>query len=834
MKEIQIHFPLVEKRTITTCQVIKNREKPQDEWYTSIQKKINELSYKKTLLQSLPTEIRMGGFAYPEKKGEAPKRDYGESWTLAGLLLLLGLTRKDIILATGKISIELGKVYVGRVDQFQKKLELFSHDERFSLFIVPSENLADIRKPFPNIRFLSLQELAKEKKKVDKSSEKVVVSVGSSPEELDLLISLFCNHNKKKESTWHLSRIFTPLQLFTISLIVLLTVIAGSIAMVPLPENNLRRKESTVVYDAHGDILRVFRSSKGQFALPYQPAAKVPEKLEKSVLFFEDRQFYHHFGVNPFSVMRALYQNISKGRKFSGASTITMQLARLIKEKDRSFSNKILETLQAFKMEFKYEKEDILRKYLSFCPYGGNVYGYRTASIRYFRKEPAQLTWAESALLAILPNAPGLMHPEKNRNYLIKKRDRLLKKMAEADIINRDEYKQAISENVPKIAWPFETGAWHATRHLKAKSRSHSIETSLLKTPQSKTEKLLKNVAESETSFKHIAAIAVENRTGEVRVWVGSQDFFNDFISGQVDGVLARRPAAGMLQPFLYALSIDRGLLLPDSLILDIPGSFKGYIPTNRDTQYSGLISAKEALMTHRSVPAVRLLDTIGVEDFFTFLKIAGLKTLNHPPEWYQYSLVAGGTDVRLIDLAKLYSGIAREGLFSTLSLEGKREKLPADAKRLVSPGASWLIIDKMMKKEKLYGVEAAVSSTCSRLNKDCWTVAMTPQWTVAYWGGNPRNRQNSEDENLSHLTKLAFETLSYLPQDKTESWFEKPEKSMKEMQACVDTGFSADGVACKKEFRPAPIDSVLRKSLWRDSEGKLIFPPNILKHIKE
>lgn len=784
MKKINFHFPLVTERTVKVSGVATGLQKPDDDWYKSINKKINELSYKKTLLHFLPTEIRMGGYAYPQKDGPTPDRDFGESWTLAGLMELLcremypasWLSEDEDVLATGKISVELGKVYVGRVDMFQEKLRYFLGNSKFRLFIVPSENLADVGKDVANVRFMSLNELSKEKGKITKIKDKTVVSVGSSPDELEKLIFLLFTKDKKNER-WKLPSIFTPVRLLVLTLLVIAGFIAGGIAAIDLPEENFRKKQSTVIYDAHGDILRVFTSRKGQFVMPYQPQARIPEKLEKAVLFFEDRQFYSHFGVNPFSVLRAVYQNVSKGRKFSGASTITMQLARLMKEKDRSFSNKVLETFQALKLEMKYEKEDILRKYLTYCPYGGNIYGYRTASLRYFRKEPDQLSWAEAALLAILPNAPGLMHPEKNRDYLIAKRDRLLKRMFEKGVLGKVAYDQAVSEKVPMIAWPFDTGAWHASRYLRSKSHRNSVTTSILRTPQNKTEKLLKLSQQDDSGFTNIASVAVENSTGEVRIWVGSQDFFNDYINGQVDGVLARRPAAGMLQPFLYALSMDKEIIKQDSLIQDSFVKFNKYTPINRDGKYPGKIPLSKALKEQRTVPAVKLLDVLGIEEFFTFLKIAGLKTLNYLPKWYSYSLVSGGTDVRLIDLARLYSGLARYGKFSTLSLEGKRQKLPTDAKQLITPASSWKVLE-LMSNEEIKGKKAVVSATCTRKEKDCWVVAVTPKWTVAYWGGNLNSRESNSTEDLKFLKDLTFSTLSYLPHDE-DIWFENPEKSI-------------------------------------------------------
>ncbi|HPM45859.1 MAG TPA: transglycosylase domain-containing protein, partial [bacterium] len=203
---------------------------------------------------------------------------------------------------------------------------------------------------------------------------------------------------------------------------------------VDLPVNNLSQKESSVVYDRNGEMIRVF-TKDGFFYLPYNENDNIPEKLKKAVLFYEDRKFEHHFGVDLSAIVRAAYQNIKKGKIHSGASTVTMQLCRLMTQKKRSFKNKITESIQALKIERKWNKDVILRKYLTYCPYGQNIYGYKTASLKYFRKPAEDLNWSEAALLAILPNAPGLLHPEKNRERLTNKRNDLLKRMMDAQVI---------------------------------------------------------------------------------------------------------------------------------------------------------------------------------------------------------------------------------------------------------------------------------------------------------------------------------------------------------------------------------------------------------------
>ncbi len=586
---------------------------------------------------------------------------------------------------------------------------------------------------------------------------------------------------------------------------------------IPFPEENFNKKESTVVYDKNGELLRVFRSNKGQFCFPFNSESPLPDKLVKTVLYYEDRYFFYHQGINPFSIFRALAQNIISRRRVSGASTITMQLSRLMREKPRTLPNKVLEMLQSIRFELKYNKEKLLRMYLTYCPYGGNVFGYRTAVKRYFRTEPDSLTWAQAALLAVLPNSPQLMHPEKNRHMLIEKRDRLLERMFDDEILSEEEYSDAVDEKVPNVSYPFETSAWHVARFLNQRVSRHEIKTTLNKQYQVKTEQLLRNFSERfpETSLTNIAALVVDNSTSEIKVWLGSPDFFDTYTNGQVDGVMARRDAGKMLHPFLYASAIDRGILMPESIIPDIEEVYDGYVPANRDGQYLGLVEASKVMENFRVAPAVKILSEIGFERFYTFLRHAGMETLEQPPEWYRFSLVSGGVDIRLIDLASLFKGLANYGKFSKPEI--LFESSGVEGRQLISSAASWLVISNMSKSDD---GKTRTASDCTRSRKDCWFVRISPQWTVLFWGGSIHGK-SAQDYDMNILRILSREIYRMLEKKSEKEKFMKPVSKMKKISLCSETGY-ASGEYCEKTMlRYAPQNmEKLKVCPWHNPDG--------------
>ncbi len=526
-----------------------------------------------------------------------------------------------------------------------------------------------------------------------------------------------------------------------------------------MPENNFVNMQSRVVLDRNGDILKVYPTLKGQFCLPENNNVQIPLKLEKALLLFEDKNFYHHLGFDPFSILRAVKQNLEKGKVVSGASTITMQLARLMKDKPRTFYSKIIELFQAIRFETKYSKSQILRKYLTYCPYGGNIIGYETASIRYFRKKSSELTWAEAATLAILPNAPGLIHPEKNRTALILKRNRLLKRMYNEKIISENEYTIAIAEKIPDMAYPFESIALHASQYLTENNSNKIIKSTISKEIQSKTEKLIRNFASFDinTKISTVSAIMLDNKSSEIITYLGSHDFFDEYTKGQVDGITAYRAVGGMLHPFIYALAIENKFISPDTEISDTLFEQENYVIENDDNFYMKSISAESALRKLRKTPAARVLKKISPAEFYLFLKNTGVKRFNNPPEWYGFSFASGTVDMRLKDIALLYSGLAQDGTFSKPCMNYcKTESI-----KLISNKTS-LTIKTMLGKKKGDN-QTIVISDINKTGKDIWLVAINNDFTIALRGSYLFGPPEDVNSDKKILKKIAFNMLSFL-----------------------------------------------------------------------
>ncbi len=347
------------------------------------------------------------------------------------------------------------------------------------------------------------------------------------------------------------------------SLIILLLVMGLVYMIIPDASQYLNRF-GKIVFDRHGRILRSFLNEDEQWC--FSPQNDVtPSKLEKAVLIFEDRYFYWHPGFNPLSICKALIRNIRAGEVVSGGSTITMQVCRIAQPGRRTVLKKIYELLQAIKLEIKFSKREILSLYLNNAPYGGNIIGIRAASYKYFGREPAQLSWAEAALLAVLPNAPGQLSPGKNQQLLINKRNLLLQKLKEHGYLDELTCRLSCQEPAPDTSLTLPCEAPHFTRLAAEKEDSPEILTTL--------DLELQNLVEQSISFRsaylrecginNLAAIVADNKSGEILVWIGSQDFYDFENCGQVNGVIAERSPGSTLKPFLYALAIEKGLIVP-------------------------------------------------------------------------------------------------------------------------------------------------------------------------------------------------------------------------------------------------------------------------------
>lgn len=534
--------------------------------------------------------------------------------------------------------------------------------------------------------------------------------------------------------------------------------------------------------------------------MPPVPEKAIPEKLAQAVLLFEDRYFYFHPGVNLVALARAVWQNISANQIKSGASTITMQVARLMEPKKRSYFNKVLEMFQALKMEICYSKEEILHFYLDHAPYGGNVIGFQAASLRYFQKLPDKLTWAEAAMLAVLPNAPGLMSPQKNPEKLKHKRNRLLKKLLVEKIIDKETCELAILEDIPDSVLPLPMDALHLTQEFKNNGRKGIVRTTLTSSIQEIVGRSIhyNTQIQRQQGIFNCAVLVSETQSGKIRAYFGSNDFWDSEHNGQVNGVLAPRSSGSLLKPFLYALSIDDGLIVPQTLMKDVPTYFSSFSPHNANEKYSGIVRAKEALVHSLNVPAVRLLNKYGLHSFYTFLQTAGVTTLFRTPDNYGLPLILGGSEVTLMDIAALYRGLALGGDFRKLQIE-KADSV-AQSNILMNPGSAWLTLE-MLRNVQRPGVEfywqrfagqwpLAWKTGTSYGQKDAWAVGVNPQWTIAVWVGNLDGTGNRNLAGARSAGPLLFDIFNNLPKDTDQRWFVKPEDELRLLEICAETGF--------------------------------------------
>ena len=586
-------------------------------------------------------------------------------------------------------------------------------------------------------------------------------------------------------------------------------------AAIPVPEPLAGEDFSRVVTDREGHLLRVTLDSREQVRLAME--GPLPATLRAAVLRYEDRRFDRHAGVSVPAVARALAQNLRAGRRVSGASTVTMQLARLAGGRPRTLGAKIVETLQALKIEALHDKETILRAYLDRAPYGGNVVGVRAASLVYFAKRPTELSWAEAAVLAVLPNAPGLVSPTRSPQELLGRRDRLLRDLHRAGTMDADALAAALAEPGPAARHSLPFAAPHAAEALSSAARRAGMPSRLPSVStldsgiQGRAEEIAGYHARSLASLGILGAAVViaETGSGAVRAYLGSADYHGP--QGQVDLVRAPRSTGSLLKPFLYALAMDEGLLLPPTVLQDVPTQFGAFAPTNADHDYRGLVTAREALILSLNVTAAGLLQDYGVERFYGFLVRAGLRGLFRPPEDYGLPLVLGGAEASLMEMAGLYRGLARGGRFAPLNLT-EDGPVPASTS-LISSGAAHLTLE-ILREVRRPGADAlwqhfadgrsvAWKTGTSYGHKDAWAIGVTPEWTVAVWVGNPSGEGNPLLSGTLSAGPLLFDLFRMLPGDG--AWFRPGPDILVPVRVWRRTGYRAPADATDVDYTLGP-----------------------------
>lgn len=580
-----------------------------------------------------------------------------------------------------------------------------------------------------------------------------------------------------------------------------------------------RLSYSTVIYATDGQLLGAKIADDEQWRFPLPDS--VPYKFKQCLLQFEDRHFYQHPGVNPFAIVRAARQDIAAGKIVSGGSTLTMQLVRLCrKQNDRSLWTKIQEIFNALAMELKYSKEEILQHYAANAPFGGNTVGLAAASYRYFGRPPHQLSWAESACLAVLPNAPALIYPGKRHTQLKKKRNRLLQQLLHAHIIDSTTFTLALSEPVPPAPRPLPKLAYHLLQRLHNSCGGKQLRTHIDYFVQQKINALAQNYLQKLQANKiyNLAVMVVETESGKVRCYTGNSPVakpIHNAHSYAVDLIEAKRSSGSILKPFLYAAMLDEGSILPHQLAADIPTRIGSFAPQNFSLHYEGAVPAGTALARSLNVPAVRLLRKFGYERFYELLKSYGFNSLTQAAGHYGLSIILGGAEVRLWDLVKTYSywgrtlihfqesrQYDRNDLFAPLLLQTEHKAPAAYSKEpfINSCAAIWNTLEAM--RELVRPAEEtgwkyfsgtgniAWKTGTSYGFRDAWAVGISPQYTVGIWIGNADGEGRHGMTGSSFAAPLMFEVFNALG-NKGE-WFAKPVSELTEVATCKESGFLA------------------------------------------
>lgn len=435
---------------------------------------------------------------------------------------------------------------------------------------------------------------------------------------------------------------------------------------------------STLLYSADGQLLGARIAPDGQWRFP--PGDTLPPKFVTALLNYEDKRFYYHPGVDPAAVGRAAVSNLRAGKIRSGGSTLTMQLARLARKgQPRTFPQKLIETAWAFALEIRYSKAELLALYAANAPFGGNVVGVETAAWRYFGRHASDLSWAESATLAVLPNAPRLIHPGRNRDALKAKRDGLLALLHTRGVLDRTTYELACLEPLPDAPLRLPDEAPHLMERLAAETPGRRITTSVGRGLQQQVQRIVDRYAAEYRSnhIRNLAAVVADVETGEVLAYAGNARWDGKQREGrqavgkqagvkqaeagsQVDIITAPRSTGSILKPFLYAAMLDDGQLLPSMLVSDVPLNINGFTPQNYNKTFHGAVAAHVALERSLNVPLVRMLSQYNTGRFLSLLKSLGMTTLRFSEDHYGASLILGGAEGTLWDLTGMYASLSR------------------------------------------------------------------------------------------------------------------------------------------------------------------------------
>ncbi|NMH27026.1 penicillin-binding protein 1C [Flavobacterium sp. SE-s28] len=582
-----------------------------------------------------------------------------------------------------------------------------------------------------------------------------------------------------------------------------------------LPETLFDEPYSTVIESREGELLGAKIASDGQWRFP--AADSISAKYAQCVVMYEDENFRRHPGFNPISMYKAFVQNRKAGKVIRGGSTITQQVIRLSrKNKQRTYFEKLIEIILATRLELRMSKDEILQTYAAHAPFGGNVVGLEMASWRYFGVPSHQLSWAQNATLAVLPNAPGLIFPGRNQEPLKRKRDALLKKLFQKGCIDKMSYELALVEPLPQKPFNLPQTAPHLLSRVSKEHDGKRIQTTVDLALQERLNQIARTYYNQfrQNEVYNLSIMVIDVKTRNIVGYVGNSPTDKDH-KKDVDIITAPRSTGSILKPLLFASMLDEGEILPNSLVADIPVQISGFMPQNFDMTYDGAVPAQKALSRSLNIPAVLMLQQHGVNKFYETLQHFKLRDINKHPDHYGLSLILGGAESNLWDLCRTYANLSstlsyftcndakyRNHEFSELNyIDGLKPDFGKDSfeKPIVGAGAIWLTFNAMKEVNRPQGdeawkfydssVEIAWKTGTSFGNRDAWAIGVNSNYVVGVWVGNASGEGRPELTGVNCAAPVLFDAFNLLPKKK---WFAAPLNDLEQVEVCAESGFLA------------------------------------------
>jgi penicillin-binding protein 1C len=581
---------------------------------------------------------------------------------------------------------------------------------------------------------------------------------------------------------------------------------------------------STVIMDSEGKILHAFLNNQDKWRMKTE-LSEITPTLEKAIIYKEDRWFRWHFGVNPFAIVRAGMRNVFTGRRTSGASTITMQVVRLLNPQSRTYFHKFLEIFRAIQLEAHYSKDEILQFYLNLVPYGSNIEGIKSASILYFQKSPDVLSLAEVMALAIIPNRPSSLRLGLNNNFILKERNRWLNEFKVMQVFHNQDIEDALGEplNVQRHEAP--KLAPHLSIRLKQENPNvANIHSSLVRNKQLTIEKIVQNYVSRlyAMNIHNAAVMVINNKTHQVETYVGSADFNNPVDGGQVDGVRAIRSPGSTLKPLLYATAFDLGIITPKTAINDVPTNFGGFEPENFDKLFHGKVTIEFALANSLNIPAVKILKEITTPVLVEKLKKSDFQAVKKNSSKLGLSLVLGGCGVTLEELTNLFSSFSNEGNFQKSIFLKPNSPIP-NPQSLITSKESTYLITKILSQitrpdlpnnyDYTYRMPKIAWKTGTSFGKkDAWSIGYNANYTVGVWIGNFSGEGVPELSGANIATPLLFDIFNTIEYNSSAKWFKAPE-GITLRKVCAESG-DVPNEFCENQITDYYIPSVSKMTL--------------------